>query len=426
VTYPGAFASDGTYSIPSVPVGPYWLVLVDGSGAVSAFETSASSVDLGYDLLGRPDVAFPASSTPVILNATWTGAAGDALQLTSSNADVHDLIEGAAFATLLSTGTVTEDWLASSSGVALHLLAAGDTLYVNDLAPGSFTSGSPAQSFGYRAALNATFLTGLITPAPITAAFGPAAQSGSLTVDWRTSAFEALAADMVSTSQVTSSAHTLVVGASAHPLANPSPRATEYPDLLRITVSGGTPDVAPLEGPLAYAQFLDGAIWNEWRAVGFTVHVSYTAPGATTPFDETASIAALEPMTPAPASPIVPTLTPVQAPLVGGAGAFASLTGVGLTPTLSWTAPAVGTPTSYTVTVYVLGLNAGASTSTPVATFTTTQPTVTILPGMLTSGNVYYARIVATVSPSDTSGTAPLRFTPVGAHAATLTGTFAP
>ena len=55
-----AFDATGAASIAGVPAGSYLLVLKDGGGVSHVVETTSNAVDLGYDVLGRPD-AVPAT-----------------------------------------------------------------------------------------------------------------------------------------------------------------------------------------------------------------------------------------------------------------------------------------------------------------------------------------------------------------------------
>jgi hypothetical protein len=409
-TYTGTFAADGSFSVPTVPTGSYLLVLGDGSGTYYIIQTSSSTVDLGYDILGRADAVPPTLPTQVTYSLTGLGAPGNEVQLTSSNADLWHVAVLAG-----------EDWFTAG----LDLLAASDVLYVHDLS--TQTSGA----FSYLVATDwssqsaAAMTNGL--PATIAATLGPAALDGSIAVDWRTSQFENLLPAMNPAAATDAMAHTLVVSASAFPLANPAP-AVRYgtPTLFLLQQPVGNPDITL--GPVSYGRFLD-PLWNEWRGVDFAARVSYQAPPpATTPWPETVSAGRRDPMVPAPATPIVPTLGPVQSPAIGGVGAFANLTGVGLAPTLSWSPPAIGVPTSYAVEIFWLHASGTASVGTLVGTFATggTATQFPVPPGILQAGNTYYARITARAISPDLFDTAPFRTSNLWTYASTLTGTFSP
>ncbi|BDG05255.1 hypothetical protein [Anaeromyxobacter oryzae] len=431
IAYPGTFAADGSFSIPNVPAGSYLLALHGADGVSRVVATSSTTVDLGYDVLGRSDAADPTASTPVTVDMTglepWT--AGDEVQLVSSNADVWDSVPVATVGDGAVAAAPVEDWLTSAAGGPLHLLAAGDTLAIFQLhtTPASGSLPSYLSAAAVATAQGLTLASG--TPATIPAALAPPASTGTLDVDWNVGAFEALLPAM-GPPAATATGHTLAVGASAHPLTFPAPasRAGRFPTLLRMEVPGGSGQTSvTFPAPPAYGHVLD-ATWNEWREVGFTATTSYVAPGATTPVDAVASVGRREAMATLAAGPIAPTLTPVQSPLVGSSAlsSVSTPTPVGSAPVVAWTAPATGTPTHYLLEIFQLSASGSASSSSLVASFVTGATQVQLPPGVLSSGSVYYARITASASASDPFATQPIRSGGASAWASTLTGTFTP
>jgi hypothetical protein len=408
---PATFDVTGSASIANVPAGSYLLVFRDGGGVSHVVQTSWSAVDLGYDVLGRADAAPASLPTPVSYALTGLAAGATEVQVTSSNADVAHVAELAG-----------EDWAASGS----NLLAAGDVFYVHDLAPVACGAYACQVATDWSSQVSGGLTDGAAST--IAAALAPATTFGSVTADWQTSAFELLLAAMNPVATTDAIAHTLLVGASAYPLVNFGPFASGgAPVLFQLQQPAGTGNVAA--GVVGYGQFLDPVLWNEWRGVGFSARVAYTAPLASTPLIETVSVARREPMIPAPATPIAPTLGPAQTPLVNGLGAFSTLTGVGLTPTFSWSAPATGVPTSYQVSIYRLFASGTASASALVASLTVAGAStqVAVPPGLLLAGDTYYARITAqAIATGDAFDTAPFRTSNVWATAQALTGTFSP
>jgi len=436
-TYPGTFASDGsgTYSIPNVPTGSYWLTLVDGGGVVHAVETPSTTVDLGYDVLGRVDETPATLPTPVTLavaNLDPWDPTGDQLQLTAANANVWDLAVsplGLSAGTTDTTGLAPLDWSVGASG-ALDLLEAADVLYVHQLASASVTLGAGA--YAYQFVDKWASVTGIAMtnglPATLTATLATPATTSALAIDWRTTQFEALLPLLGPGTASATSSHLLAVGANAHPLASPAPQASGVPTLFLLQLPAGTGDVAAATPP-SYGHFLD-ALWNEWRDVEFRTQVSYLATGAGTAFVEIASVGQREAMSGPPAATLAPALGPVQAPLVAGSSAIVAagvtIAGATSTPILSWSAPAVGAPTSYTVTIYRLGLSGSATTSTEVGTWVTPNLSVPVPANVLVAGSTYYARITANARAADGFATAPARFPNVGAWASILTSPFTP
>ncbi len=435
VTYPGTFAADGSFSIPTVPAGNYLLQL-DAGGLTTLVDTSASVLDLGSDALGRSGLVPSSGATPVTLQVSGLTAwsAGDQLQITSGNADVWDALDTSALLAGATTATLPEDWFASASaGRPQNLLAATDVLFVHQLHAGSFTIG--AAQYAYRAASNATSLTGIAltdrTAATITAVLAASAQTGSIAVHWSLSQFEPFLAQMNPSATTLASAHALVVGASPFALTAAGPLAHGTPSLFVLQAPSLTGDL-DLATPLSYGHLDTGTApaWNEWRGVSFTGQVSYFAPGAATALVEQVSVGRREPM--AAAGPIVPTLGPVLSPLITStaglaSSAFSTLTGLGLAPKISWTAPATGVPSSYTVDLYRLYLpTPSTSGSVRVASWRTNETSIALPAGVLAAGQTYYARITANLVSPDTFATAPFRKINVYAWAGALTGTFAP
>jgi len=434
VTYPGVFAPSGTFAIPNVPAVSYLLVFQDGNGFDRVVLTSSSAVDLGYDVLGRADVAFPTASTPVSISLSgltpWN-LSDDEVEMVSSNADLLDFpASGSALASAATTGSLVEDWFASAIGGPLHLLESSDNVSFIDLSTFTFTVG--ATVYSYQAATVGGAVTNVATPAAIAAALSvPSTTIGSVAIDWDLGQFEALLGIMGPSVTVGPTPHTLLVGAYAQVLGSPAPvpLVLDAPVLLRLQVAAAGPGSSlSAPSPLQYAHVLDPTLWNEWRNVDFQGEMSFTAPGATAPFVATASVGRTEPIATA-TTPIDPVLTPAQAPLVNGLSAFSALTGVGTSPTFSWSPPATGAATSYTVEIFLLQASGNATVSTRVASLTTAGTQIQVPPGLLATGNTYYARITATqpIAPgADGFATAPNRYNNVYAYASLLTATLSP
>ncbi|HTT71008.1 MAG TPA: hypothetical protein VMG32_07260 [Anaeromyxobacteraceae bacterium] len=435
VAYPGTFSAPGTFAIASVPAGSYLLEFVDGTGFVTLVDTSATALDLGLDLAGRSPLVLPTASTPVTVNlaglTAW--AAGDEVQITSSNADVFDVLAPSPVpAAGDTTASAVDDWFASSDGLPLPLLAAGDVLYVHQLA----TLADASSQLSYLSASAFTSFSGLSlasgVAATLPAALAAPISTGSLAGGtWSRSAFEAALPAMGPLASAAAVPHLLLVGASPHPLGAAGPLARAEPDLLVLESPLGGTSADPLLGALSYGRFLDPTLWNEWRQVTFTALVSYTAAGATSALAEPVVIGRREPTSPSPTTSLAPTLTPVESPTLTPAGGtaaslFSALTGVGLTPTLAWSAPSTGSPSSYAVDLFALAAVGGATVATPVLTYLTSSTSVTLPPGVLASGNTYFARITARTIPGDPFATAPLRRLDTAAFASALTATFAP
>ena len=138
-------------------------------------------------------------------------------------------------------------------------------------------------------------------------------------------------------------------------------------------------------GPLPYGNPFPTS-WGEWLSVG--VHGSL--PDGS-PVGAGVSVSFLRAK--AGAGPIVPR-GPVQDLRINGESAFDVLTGVTTTPTISWTAPAVGVPTLYEVGVGPGGVG---------ALFTTANTSMTLPPCNLVAGATYFVSVSAIVTNVDGS-----------------------
>ncbi len=158
--------------------------------------------------------------------------------------------------------------------------------------------------------------------------------------------------------------------------------------------------------------------WGTTVYAGETFTVSYTAPGASGPATQYGSVTVtMPPEKVTAAGPLVPQVSPVQKALVDGQSAFGTLEGISLTPTLSWSPPAIGTPNAYSVTVSeVLG-----TAVQYVAELVTTTTSVPLPPNVLQSGHAYVFTITAEITPFDPS-TQPFHAGTTYASADLLTG----
>src|ERR1019366_2802778 len=99
--------------------------------------------------------------------------------------------------------------------------------------------------------------------------------------------------------------------------------------------------------------------WPLFMIYQYSAQTSYLAPGAwNSALLPTIASGATTAM-PTPTSPIQPMVGTVSGPSIQGSSFFANQTGIGLTPTLNWSPPEVGTADVYAVYVYQLVNNAG-------------------------------------------------------------------
>ena len=83
--------------------------------------------------------------------------------------------------------------------------------------------------------------------------------------------------------------------------------------------------------------------------------------------------------------PIVPQLSPPRNIKVNGSDFFSGQTGVGASPIISWSAPTIGTPNYYRLTIYrLVATNLGHTVRQAITTLHTPNTSI-MLPALLTS-----------------------------------------
>jgi len=362
-TYLGTGHSDGTFTIPGVPEGPYVL-------AMPPFYryTSSREVDLQNDFIGRSDAA---ESTSATLEGSLQGLAPWV-----SSDDIWWFCPG-------SGGAVSSDMAAVAGATSLVAQkgawlgglvdgSKGDVLYATQAeqvqAPGGHQVKILTRSTSFT---GVEMANGEVTS--VSGTMAPPSAVESVALDLRMSQFAALLPQVNPTA--------MDQGATARVSTAPGVTVTGLLGMNAnlLTFSGPGKDVNL--GSVKYGNPFPAA----WGQVLFVYEQAVVPmPGA----GAAGAISVLEPIEQAAAGPIRPVLTPVQEVKVEGQSAFGALSGISTTPTLTWSAPAVGTPSSYAVSLYQLP-------STSVAVLFTTETSMTLPPGLLEEGNAYYFQITA-------------------------------
>lgn len=386
--YPGTVAASGSFVIPGVPKGTFFVEMRGGSMAPGLGEpTARTGLDAGRDVVGRSDVV--AAVAPTTLQANVTGV--DQWQTTDSMA----ILSSGANLALASGGSILP--ASATAGAAdfgliyRNLPQPADTVYVYQLrttavaAPASLRVATVAGSFTGQAVVD-----GGLTAVPV--ALSAAPPTGSLAVDWKTSQFEVYKAQMAPAGSTF--IHELAVDVVPHS-TEPMPALSSAATLLQLAVPDGTGDLAL--GSLSYGQFLP-PLWKEARRARYWGYSWVTMPGATGMVGFVASVMVRDPQ---PASgAIVPRVSPPQNPTVNGLDALQPQTGVGLTPTLAWSAPALGTPTDYTLNFMSLKVVGTTIAVAPAYTMRVLGTKVTVPPGVLETGSTYVVFLTARIRPA--------------------------
>jgi hypothetical protein len=374
-------AADGHFTIPGVGPGPYFLKVQDVGLPPRLYRLDAHSVELGITRIGRPDARVAQLDTTLGFEVTglqsWaTGGTGCALYST-----------GASFGILSPASTPP---VAATQGTftfqlqGQRLPAAGDLGWLVERAeqttPGGARYVVAVRQAGMRALENLAD-GAAVTLGPIPLA--PAPASGAAAISVRASEYDAV---LPAVSGMTFTRRPVGVGVRAsprHPLANP------FITLLSTFVVSQDTDY----GTLTYPRFLPD--WfTEFRDVqaGFdvTMPAALGAPALTMSFlparvERVADAAAV----------VKPELGPPRSPTVAGRDALLDQGGVGETPRLAWSPPALGTPNRYSVTLY------DRTAASPVQALSALTPETSLVvpPGLLQPGHVYFAAIHAFVEP---------------------------
>ncbi|HYG69039.1 MAG TPA: hypothetical protein VD838_15325, partial [Anaeromyxobacteraceae bacterium] len=195
----GTPTSPGVWRIADVPEGPYLLeVKLATSAAPTWYATSADRVDLGVDRLGEAPVHATAS-TPVTFELEGLRPVGDAdtIQLYSADAGLWQRLSPASLSGGATGGAETFDFFGDDKSIfgtawTTPLLDATDELWVVQSRSG-FDFALPS---GYETGVAFGKTRGTATPdgdaTTLEVTLEPVTTTGTLTADWKTSAFEAL------------------------------------------------------------------------------------------------------------------------------------------------------------------------------------------------------------------------------------------
>lgn len=166
-----------------------------------------------------------------------------------------------------------------------------------------------------------------------------------------------------------------------------------YPDPM------GTPPTLP--NPLSYPNPFPGT-WGTTVGIQFGNSVDRTITGATQPrryFSGISSTLAIQAL----ASPVVATISPPRDAQLNGMPFGNAATSVTRTPTVTWTAPTLGTVARYQVRVEQLQLSSGRTTARTAGSFylLPTDTTFTVPPNVLATGQSYVIVLSAYAFPGN-------------------------
>jgi len=386
--YPGAGASDGTFVVPSVPAGVTYTLRVGDE--LPWFSSVERRLDLSEHKLGRVSQRTPDLSTPLVFDvaAMRPWLPGDMLQLISANAgmvviDLHsgfDQGEPTAGDTELAQASFNLAW---SSQNLLVDAAQGDSAMLTHLS---------ASATGDSRSLTEVFI-----PAPFTTpegqttllqgSFTEVAQTEQLSYEFHEAAFAPALADVHPRAERTPGRQPALL-VSVLPAGKGPGFFSSIPDLLDADLHEGSPAL-----PLRYGNPFP----PEWPAVAsvfYPVSVTF-ALGGTVPTRQSGGVSYTNPLRKVVGQPLAPLLTPVRRLGIDGAMASVDQSLTSLTPTLSWSAPAVGTPSAHEVSIRRLFVSGTRTVAAFGARIRTVQSHVTLPPGVLVPGASYIMSVRA-------------------------------
>ncbi|MDI1481051.1 hypothetical protein [Polyangium sp. y55x31] len=467
-SYPGTINDQGNISIPGVPTGPYLLALEGQPSAPfpnappvrTYVATDARTLDIGYLYSGRPDPAPMSQPTYVSIDATLgtplqvatyddmgnVQGFDDEIQIYSQNGTILAFAYPAGSppednppangATQLSTWKINaqDAFVRFFDSTTLIDASQGDevtVLHGVTKQVGTPTEdGNPWNGYIYTAtaesmqAMPFTMTNGGTSVAKGT--FSPAPQK-SFDLDYKGSAWNALLPN------IPLSLHAVSISVDHEPSV-PEPAIGTFATLLGMSLLNGTAYSNP--DPACHGNLCDPAACPSGCDVGTMVFAgdhaqtySYGDPftdgqtfgSVTITFSK--SVRSLLPETTAESlrgnltmsapveeitgKPLAPTLgLPQDIKVAGKDTPYDQVTtGVGTTPTITWTAPSLGTPTRYRVTVVdttdLTDQDGSMSTRRSIAHMYVKSPNVTLPAGILQPGKFYFIQVMATIRDND-------------------------
>jgi hypothetical protein len=396
-TLPGTYdPATGAYAIPNVPSGDYWLNL-----GTNYIRTSKRSVDLGMDFPGRPNVGIQTSTLDFTARlgglAPWV--ANDYVVFWDWNTGLYYSQNSGQ------PGDTTFSQSIPWSGFPLMDTTQGDDIQVVQLVEsGTGTINDVTQAMAYQPSA-LTMADGVSTTLSCTLA--PVSSADTAVLNFQRSAFTAYRALYNPGSvPVVGPVFEFAVqpGASTYGACGQSLEDIIYYDSNAAETSdldlGSVP--APAPGP-GYDRIVSG----EESSI-----MHYQLSAAVQPcMVIVTDVCAYSLTQPDASHPIAPIISPVQTPTVNGLPMFSNITGATVTPTLAWTAPALGSPQLYLVQVYQLAAPGATTTNSLAAQMYLDGGTTSVkLPsGILAPGNTYFFLITASQDPTYDPTAAPFR-----------------
>jgi hypothetical protein len=419
ITFTGTGTAQGTYDIPNVPAGYFYLSFTgppnfgSGVGATTThlLWTSANNIDTGFSTFGRPNAVNATSGT---MNFSLTGMSpwqpGDDVQVYAPNPATaftnFELGSGSEF-TLTPPATGSTTFTGSFDWTLQPLIDStqGDNLYFLKL--GSITQGGFTWNFLQNLYANNSIVQADASTTSISGAFTSPAQNSSFRAALNGAAF------MQSNTGPSLTPGLTELGVFVNP-PGPFTGALGFnPALVGLDANNNEQITANIDaGNIPYADPFPAG-WQRLFGYGQSVSQAFTAPGATGAASLFLSAFLETPTMPSATTPASPIVGPATGITINGAPLSQPQMNVGTAPTLAWQAASGGT--NYRVRIWSLTKTPnGGSKLTLVLHFQTTGTSLQVPPGALTTGTPYVVAIAAINMPVDWKSN-PLRYgLPIG------------
>ena len=417
-SHPPTHVAPGEFEVATLPAGVRYVRYSALGDAPSYYVTTADVIDLGRPHFGRTDHVRPAAGTSLVLSATglekWQ--AGDILEFLSLGAGASAFfVAGVATAgkpavndTSLTGLTLPYD---AMPGTWLVEGDKGDRAYLTELAQRTLADNSTYHALSRLFSIpSLTMTNGKTTTASGAFTIPP---SATLDVDWKGSQFDAEGLDCYPGGIIASR----FVAASAQPFAADFGPYSPSLDLFVYAPNDGTDRAGTFSFTNPFA-----SMWPLYAIAQTEVDKNY-ALGSADPV--TLSTTVEFRVTAGSAVKLTPSVGCVGSFTIGGKDALADVSGVGLTPTLTFDPPSTGTAAGYQIVVQRLVDNGGTTEATVAGSIITTDTTVVLPPGILATGNSYVILARAQSSTIDMNRR-PLAFSFPGGSAGLLSGIITP